>query len=379
MIYLFNLKTYKTKMPTIQQITKHLEDFAPKNYQESYDNSGLIVGDPAMEVTGVLVSLDAVESIVDEAIARGCNMVVAHHPIVFKGLKKINGHNYVERTIIKAIKNDIAIYAIHTNLDNVKGGVNFKIAEKLGLTDVKILAPKKQNQMKLTVFVPKDNVNTLMQALGDAGAGQIGNYEYCSFRTNGTGTFRGNEEANPAIGSKEKLEEVEETELKMIFPAHLEGRVLNAMYKNHPYEEVAYYLETLENTNLTVGSGAVGYLPKALEAEAFLGYLKERMELSCIRHTELPQQPIKKVALCGGTGSFLLRRAMGQRADVFITADYKYHEFFDAEGKILIADIGHYESEKYTSELLRDYLKLTFETLLVCITQTNTNPIKYFC
>lgn len=365
-------------MPTVQQITKHLESFAPRVYQESYDNSGLIVGDPTMDITGVLVSLDAVESIVDEAIAKGCNMIVAHHPIVFKGLKKFNGRNYVERTVIKAIKNDIAIYAIHTNLDNVQGGVNFKIAEKLGLEKVQILAPKKQNQMKLTVFVPEANTEDLITALSNAGAGQIGDYDHCSFRTVGTGTFRGNEHTNPTIGNKEQLEEVKEARLEMIFPAYLEGKIVRTLQKNHPYEEVAYYLQALENTNTKVGAGALGYLPEALTGEEFLKYLKEHMELNCIRHTDLPDKPIQKVALCGGSGSFLLRSAMGQGVDVFITADYKYHEFFDAEGEILIADIGHYESEKYTPELLSDYLKPVFHSLNIYITETNTNPINYF-
>ena len=366
-------------MPTIKQITKYLEDFAPRVYQESYDNSGLIVGDFSMEVTGVIVSLDAVESIVDEAIAKGCNMIVAHHPIVFKGLKKLNGRNYVERTVIKAIKNDIAIYAIHTNLDNVAGGVNFKIAEKLELENVKVLSPKKQNQMKLTVFVPKENTQTVLEALGKAGAGKIGNYEYCSFRTEGTGTFKGNEETNPAVGEKERLEEVLEDRVEVIFPAYLEDRVMQALRQAHPYEEIAYYLHALENTNSQVGSGAIGNLPKSLSGEEFLRFLKDKMALQCIRHTELLGKEIKKVAVCGGTGSFLLPKAMGKGADVFITADYKYHEFFDADRQIVIVDIGHYESEKYTSELLRDYLKPKFEGLPILITESNTNPVRYFC
>ncbi|OJJ15792.1 Nif3-like dinuclear metal center hexameric protein [marine bacterium AO1-C] len=366
-------------MPTVQQVTKYLEEFAPRVYQESYDNSGLIVGDPSMEVTGIMVSLDAIESVIDEAIAKNCNLVVAHHPIVFKGLRKLNGRNYVERTVIKAIKNDIGIYAIHTNLDNVAGGVNFKIAEKLGLENVKILAPKKQNQMKLTVFVPNEHTQQVLDALGKAGAGKIGNYEYCSFRTEGTGTFLGNEATNPAVGTKGQLEEVREDRIEVIFSTYLEGKVMQALRQAHPYEEVAYYLHALENTNTQIGSGAIGNLPEGLSGDAFLSYLKEKMDLKCIRHTNLLNKEIKKVAVCGGTGSFLLPRALGKGADVFITADYKYHEFFDADSKILIADIGHYESEQYTSELLRDYLVPNFEGLPVSITENNTNPINYFC
>ena len=365
-------------MNTIQDITRHLEKLAPVSYQESYDNSGLLVGNPQAEVKGILFTLDAVESIVDEAISKGCNLIVAHHPIIFKGLKSLTGRNYIERTILKAIKNDIAIYAIHTNLDNVQNGVNYKIAEKLGLKNVKILRPKAQTLMKLITFVPLENTKAVLAAMGEAGAGQIGEYKNCSFRTIGTGTFQPTDNAKPHIGAANQLEEVEENRVEVIFPAHLQGSVLRALQKSHPYEEVAYYLHNLENINQEVGSGVIGELAEGLESRPFLAYLKEMMNLQIIRHTATLDKPIQKVALCGGTGSFLLRDAIRQKADVFITADYKYHEFFDAEDKIMIADIGHYESEVYTKELLFDYVKEGFEGLNLMLSEVNTNPVSYF-
>ena len=362
----------------INDITQFLEKIAPPPYQESYDNAGLIVGDANVETTAVLVCLDAVESIVDEAIARGCNLIVAHHPIVFKGLKRFTGKNYVERTVIKAIKNDIAINAIHTNLDNVyHNGVNQKIGEKLGLQDMRILAPKKQVLMKLTAFCPKDNTQYVLDALYAAGAGQIGNYKNCSFRTEGVGTFKPTGNANPHIGALDKDEEVAEHRIEVIFPTYLESKIMNALRTAHPYEEVAYYLHVLENTNAEVGSGIVGNLAQPLSEMEFLHFLKKIMGVGCVKYTALREKSIKNVAVCGGSGGFLLPNAIGVGADIFITADYKYHEYFDADGKIIIADIGHYESEQFTIDLLGDLIQKEFENLLVFFTKKNTNPVNY--
>jgi dinuclear metal center YbgI/SA1388 family protein len=364
-------------MPIIQEILHHLEKIAPPIYQENYDNSGLIVGNPQTEVKGILVALDAIENIVQEAKTKNCNLIIAHHPIVFKALKRLNGNNYVERTILQAIKNDIAIYAIHTNLDNVNQGVNFKIAERLGLQKVKILAPKAQTLMKLTTFVPVADTQPVLQALGEAGAGQIGDYKKCTFSVEGKGTFEPNEKANPYIGQAGKLEEVAENRVEVIFPIHLQNKVLSALRASHPYEEIAYYLHSLENLNPEIGSGAIGDLPEAMNEKDFLLFLKERMKVSCIRHTAFLDKKIQKVALCGGTGSFLLNKAISQKADVFISADFKYHEFFDADNKILIADIGHYESEQFTQDLLADFLKNNFTEIPIQLTTLNTNPINY--
>ena len=364
-------------MPTIQDITRYLETIAPRAYQESYDNAGLITGDPTAEVRGVLVSLDAVESVIDEAIAHDCNLVVAHHPIVFRGLKSLTGKNYVERTVIKAIKNDVALYAIHTNLDNVLLGVNKRICDRLGLQDSRILVPKTGTLQKLVTFVPQENTEPVLRALGEAGAGQIGNYRNCSFRTAGTGTFQPNERANPHIGEAGKREEVEEQRIEVIYPAHLAGPVLRALRTSHPYEEVAYYQQALENENQEVGSGMIGTLPEPLSGEDFLAYLKEKMQLSVVRHTRLTDRPIQRVAVCGGAGSFLLPHALRQQADAFVTADYKYHEFFDADGQLVIADIGHYESEVFTKHLIAEFLSAKFVNFAVRLSETNTNPVFY--
>lgn len=369
----------------IKDIISYLEHIAPPQYQESYDNAGLIVGDAQAPVTGVLVCLDSTEVIVQEAIEMGCNLIIAHHPIVFKGLKRFNGKNYVERTVMAAIKHDVAIYAIHTNLDNVyRQGVNQKIAEMLGLVNTKILAPKKQVLMKLTSFVPQSHTQEVLNALYAAGAGMIGEYAHCSFRTEGVGTFQPIGEANPFIGTLNKYEELQEDRIEVIFPSYLEPKVLLALKQAHPYEEVAYYLHLLENTHQEVGAGIVGDLKEGMTEMAFLYFLKTTMQAGCVKYTHPlstiagnEDKKVKRVALCGGSGGFLLGHAIAQRADVFVTADYKYHEFFDADAKIMIADIGHYESEQYTIDLLGGILQKAFKKLKVFSTKNRTNPVNY--
>lgn len=365
-------------MITIRHLTAYLESIAPLAYQESYDNSGLIVGDPSTEITGALVTLDTTEAVVDEAIAKGCNVIVAHHPIIFKGLKKLNGKTYVERTVIKAIKHDVAIYAAHTNLDNVTGGVNFKIAEKLKLQNIRVLAPKTQVLTKLVTFVPVADTQRVLDALYAAGAGQLGDYKNCSFRVGGTGTFQPGEGAQPAIGTVGDYHEEAENRIEVILPTYLQGQLLTALRQAHPYEEVAYYLTPLDNQNQEVGSGAVGELAEPMDSSLWLSYLKQQMQLNLIRYTPLPDHPIKRVAVCGGVGSFLLPDALRAGADVFVTADYKYHEFFDADGRISICDIGHYESEVFTKELICGHLAKKFTTFAVILSETDTNPVRYF-
>ncbi len=365
-------------MLQIKDITQYLERLAPLALQESYDNAGLLVGNPQAIVTGILVTLDCTEAVVQEAIQQGCNLIVAHHPIVFKGLKKINGKNYVERTIIAAIKNDIAIYASHTNLDHVTGGVNFKIAQQLQLTQARILAPKKQELKKLVSFVPTAHTQQVLDVLYEAGAGQIGAYKNCSFRTEGIGTFKPTGNAQPFIGTLEQDETVQENRIEVILPAYLEHSVLAALRRAHPYEEVAYYLSVLENEFAEIGAGVIAELPEALTPVAFLHYLKRQMQLPLIKHTALGNKPIKKVAVCGGAGSFLLPDAIRAGADAFITADYKYHEFFDAENKLIICDIGHYESEVFTKDLIISYLSEKFSNFAILESQVNTNPVFYF-
>jgi dinuclear metal center YbgI/SA1388 family protein len=361
----------------IKDVTRYLETLAPIPYQESYDNSGLLTGDFNAEVKGILVSLDCTEEVVIEAIESQCNLIIAHHPIIFKGVKKLTGSNYVERTIIKAIKNDVAIYAVHTNLDNIQNGVNQKICEKIGLHKTRVLSPKEGTLSKLVTFIPKENAGAVMTALYEAGAGQIGKYKNCSFQLEGQGTFMPTEGTNPYTGQPNTQEKVAEIRTEVIFPSHLKRPILNALREAHPYEEVAYYISSLLNDNQEVGSGMIGELDSPMEPLEFLRSLKDRMELKVVRHTSLLNKKVQKIAVCGGSGGFLLPKAIQQSADIFITADYKYHEFFDADKKIIIADIGHYESEVFTKELLMDVLMKKFRTFAINFSKTNTNPISY--
>ncbi len=364
-------------MTLIQHLTATLEKLAPLAYQESYDNAGLLVGNCQAEVTGVLVSLDVTEAVIQEALNQHCNLIVSHHPIIFKGLKRLTGKNYVERTVMMAIKNDVALYATHTNLDHVASGVNRRIASLIGLRNPRILSPKKQVLTKLVSFVPVENTQQVLGALYEAGAGQIGHYRNCSFRSEGTGTFQPDEEAEPHVGRANEQEEVRENRIELIFPTHLEKPVLQALRRVHPYEEVAYYLTLLENENQEVGAGMIGELPTEMKEMAFLSFLKDRMQLPLIRHTDLLRKMVKKVAVCGGAGKFLLPDAIRQGADVLVTADLKYHDFFDAERHILLADIGHYESEVFTKNLIHEHLSERFPNIAVILSTTVTNPVKY--
>lgn len=361
----------------IKDIISHLESIAPPAYQESYDNAQLLVGNPDSPVTGILCSLDATEAVLEEAKTKGCNLIVAHHPILFKGLKSLTGKNYVERTVIKAIKEDIAIYAIHTNLDAVYQGVNQKIAQKIGLAKTRILAPKKGVLTKLTTFIPKGHAQEVLQALYKAGAGIIGNYSHCSFQTEGQGTFLPMENAQPNIGSRGQEEVVTEKRVELMFPSHLQAKIIQTLKMAHPYEEVAFYLHHLENEHQEVGSGMIGQLPEPISGMEFLEHLKQSMGLQVLKHTAVLDKKVSKVAICGGAGIFLLGQAIKSGADVFVTADVKYHDFFEADQKILLADIGHYESEIYTKELLKDLLSQKFSNIATYLTNIVTNPISY--
>ncbi|WP_343562755.1 Nif3-like dinuclear metal center hexameric protein [Sphingobacterium sp.] len=363
----------------IKAVIQYLEQLAPLDLQETYDNAGLIVGKADQEITKVLISLDCTEEVVQEAIEKGCNLIISHHPIVFKGLKKFNGKNYVERTVIKAIENRIALYAIHTNLDNVTGGVNSKIADKLGLVNQAILESKPNVLRKMVVFVPRSHVEEVRKALFDAGAGQIGkHYDQCSFNTAGYGSFRPLAGAEPAIGEIGTQERVEETRIEVIYKRSIERKLLLALYEAHPYEEVAYDLFDLQNTAGEIGAGMIGNLSEPMDELGFLAYLKENLKLNVIRHTALLGKKVSRVAVCGGAGSFLLGAAKRSGADFFVTADYKYHEFFDAEGEIVIADTGHFESEQFTQELLYDIITKKFPNFATLTTEIDTNPIKYY-
>jgi dinuclear metal center YbgI/SA1388 family protein len=361
----------------IKDITNCIEEIAPLNYAEGFDNVGLLIGNYNTEVTGVLVTLDTLENIVDEAIEKKCNLIVSFHPIIFSGLKKLNGNSYVERVVIKAIKNDIAIYAMHTALDNSFQGVNAKICEVLKLQNKKVLIPQINTIKKLITYAPNNNAEAVRLALFNAGAGAIGNYNNCSYNTEGYGTFQGNENSNPAIGEKGKLHTENETLISVIFEKHKEKDILQALFNAHTYEEVAYEITQIDNFHQEIGIGMVGELSEEITELDFLNFLSTTMNAKGIRHSKLNGKPIKKVAVLGGSGSFAIKNAINSGADIYVTSDIKYHEFYKAENKIVIADIGHYESEQFTKNLLVDILTKKFPNFAIILSNKNTNPIYY--
>jgi dinuclear metal center YbgI/SA1388 family protein len=361
----------------VKDVARVIEQFAPLQFQESYDNAGLCIGNPDTEVTGILLSVDITEIIIDEAIKKNCNLIVSHHPLIFSGIKKITGKTYVEKCIVKAIKNNIAIYSAHTNIDSVFEGVSFKMCQKLGLINLKVLSPSKNSLFKLVTFVPKDFTEKIREAIFAAGAGHIGNYGKCSFNIIGTGTFQGGENTNPFIGEKGSLHLENETRIETIFPKHLQSKIISALLSVHPYEEVAYDIYPLENIYELAGMGMIGELSEETNELIFLNKIKSTFSSGSIRYTNLLNKPIKKVAVCGGSGSNLLTEAVNKGADIFISGDFKYHQFFDTNNKIVIADIGHYESEQFTKEIFYDLLIKNFPTFAVHFSSNNTNPINY--
>jgi len=363
---------------TIRDIITYLETVAPIGYQESYDNAGLILGNSESNISSALITLDITEAVIDEAIEHGCELIISHHPILFKGLKRINGKTYVERCVIKAIKNDIAIYAAHTNLDSIINGVNSKIGEKIGLINTRILAPAKDLLLKLVTFVPENHLDKVREAVFNAGAGNIGNYDKCSYNIEGSGTFRGNDNANPFVGTKGEFHTEKETRFETALPKHLKNKVVKALLEAHPYEEVAYDLYALENELPNVGAGMIGELPFAEDEGDFLSRLLEIFDCRVIRHTSLLSKPVRKVAVCGGAGSFLLSKAIVEGSDIFITGDFKYHDFFDTENKIVVADIGHYESEQFTKEVFHELLIKKFPNFALRLSEIKTNPVSIF-
>lgn len=368
----------------IHQVISLLEELAPLSLSEDFDNTGLLVGNSQNTITSILVTLDTLETVVDEAIKKNCNLIVSFHPIIFSGLKKITGSNYVERVVQKAIKNDIAIFSMHTALDNSWQGVNAMICEKLNLKNRQILIPKKDTIQKISTYVPTKNVKEVREALFNAGAGTIGNYSNCSFNKTGLASFKGNEFSNPTLGKKEELRFEEETQISLTFPKYKQNAVLEALFTTHPYEEVAYEITSLENSNQHIGMGMIGELENPMNEKDFLTFVKKTMQTQCIRHSKLIGMPIIKVAVLGGSGSFAIDAAKKQKADVFISADFKYHDFFKAENSIILADIGHYESEQYTKDLLVSFLNKkisnfapALSTSKVVLSEINTNPITY--
>ena len=362
----------------VQDVMNHLEAFTPLAYAEEFDNVGLLVGNRNMPVSGILVTLDTLEAVVDEAIEAKCNLIVSFHPIIFKGLKKLTGSTYVERVVMKAIKHDVAIYSMHTALDNAFHGVNDIICNQLELSNKQILIPQSQTIKKMTTFVPTEEIEQLRNALFQAGAGSIGNYDNCSFNIEGVGTFKGNEDSNPTKGEKGQIQYEKEIQISVTYPKHLESQILKALFKTHSYEEVAYEITTLENKNQHIGLGMMGDLKNAMNETDFLNFIKNKMDTAHIRHSGFLNKKIQKVAVLGGSGSFAIEAAKNSGADAFITSDLKYHDFFTAEDTILLADIGHYESEQFTKNILVAYLTKKITNFAIVLSKTITNPVKYF-
>lgn len=362
---------------TVKSICDLIQEVAPLALQESYDNAGLLVGNSQMEVTSVLVCIDITEEVIDEAMQKKCNLIVSHHPLIFSGLKKLTGKNEVERCVINAIKNDIAIYAAHTNLDNVLTGVSAKMAEKIGLKNIRILQPKENALVKLVTFVPRIHSYNVRQAMFNAGAGHIGNYDSCSYNTEGFGTFKANENADPFIGNKGELHTETEVKIEVILPDYLQSKVIVALIKAHPYEVPAYDVIPLKNSWNEVGAGVIGELEDEVDEMVFLNQLKDIFKSPAIKFTNLLNKKIKTIALCGGSGSSFLNTAISANADIYISGDFKYHEFFDAKNRILIADIGHYESEQFTKDIFYEIITKKMPTFAVQISDIKTNPINY--
>jgi dinuclear metal center YbgI/SA1388 family protein len=361
----------------IQEILSVLEEMAPLGYAEDFDNVGLLVGNASTEATGVLVCHDALENVIDEAISKNCNLVVCFHPILFSGIKKITGKNYVERAILKAIKNDIAIYAVHTALDNHSQGVNKIFCDALGLVNTKVLIPKQKYIQKLITYTVPDNSEEVRNALFEAGAGKIGNYDNCSFNTEGFFTFKGNENSNPVIGEKEKLHTGNEIKIEVVFEKHLQSKILKALFNTHIYEEVAYEIYDLQNAHQNIGLGMIGEFETPMNETDFLPFVKEKMVADGIRHSAYIGKKIHKVAVLGGSGSFAIKNAIQAGADAFLTADLKYHQFYEVENRLLLADIGHFESERYTKNYIVDYLRKKILNFAIILSEENTNPVKY--
>lgn len=361
----------------LKELCKYLDSEVPLSFQESYDNSGLQVGLPGGEISAALLTVDVTEEVIDEAIEKGCDIVVSHHPLIFSNLKRITGRNVTERIIYRALRNNIAIYSSHTNLDAVNNGVSWKMAEKLRLTGIKVLSPLQGRLLKLVTYIPEAYLDKVREAVFAAGAGVTGKYDQCGFTTHGTGSFRGNEESDPFVGEKGKLHFEKEVRFETVMYAHLKDHVIDAMIKVHPYEEVAYDVYTLTNSITGAGTGCIGYLENEMTEKDFLGYLSDVFGAGGIRYSKPSGRIIRKVALCGGAGITFLNEAISGKSDAFVTGDIKYHNYFDADKRILLVDIGHFESEKFSTEILYHLIIKKFPKFAVRFSETNTNPINY--
>jgi dinuclear metal center YbgI/SA1388 family protein len=362
----------------LKEILSAFEQYAPFSLQEDYDNSGIQFGDPDGEVTRGLICIDITEEIIQEAIEKKCNLIISHHPLIFRGIKKLTGRHYTERVLIEAIRNHISMISVHTNLDSVIDGVNMKLAQKIGLSDLNVLQARRGLLKKLVTFCPVDHAEKVRTAIFQAGAGVIGEYDCCSFNLEGKGSFRAGDNADPFVGEKGQIHYEPEVRIETILPDWLENRVVRAMIDAHPYEEVAFDIYPLENSFDKVGPGMIGNLNQPLNEKDFLNLIKEQLGVHFLRHSEFTGKEIIKVAVCGGSGSFLRDHAMAAGADAFVTADIKYHDFFDVKNKMLMVDAGHYESEQFTKEILYEIVSKKITNFALLISDQSTNPVRYF-
>jgi len=371
-------RAIEKKIMKLKEFTSYLDTAIPLAYQESYDNSGLQIGLPDQEIHSAMICLDVTEKVVSEAIEADCNLLISHHPLIFNGIKKLTGNTYTERILYEAVKNDIAVYSAHTNLDMLSDGVSHKMAEKIGLDTISVLSPSDNRLLKLVTYIPESHFEKVKIALFEAGAGVIGNYDNCGFAVSGTGSFKGNETTNPFVGERGKIHSENEIRFETVLFTHLKARVIKALVEAHPYEEVAYDLYALENNNIGIGLGCVGILPEPLPEMDFLNLIYSVFDAKGIRYSNPTGKMVSKVALCGGSGASLINEAIHTGADVFLTADIKYHDFFKTENRILLVDAGHFETEKFSREILKDLIIKKFPKFAVRFSETNTNPINYF-
>jgi dinuclear metal center YbgI/SA1388 family protein len=362
----------------LKDLCFYLDSAVPLSFQEGYDNSGLQIGLPEREISSAMITLDVTEEVIDEATSHKCNVIISHHPLIFTGIKRLTDKTFTERILYKAVKHDIAIYSAHTNLDLFRNGVSRKMAEKLGLGEIKVLSPLEKKLLKLVTYIPESHLEKVKGALFESGAGVIGNYDQCGFSTSGTGSYRGNENTKPFIGEKGKIHFEKEIRFETVLFSHLKEKVIQVLLEVHPYEEVAYDLYALENKNVEIGSGCVGEFSDPMSENDFLKLVSSVFDAKGIRYSKLTGKPVRKVALCGGSGASLVNLAIVSRADAFITADIKYHSFFEADNKILLVDTGHFESEKFSTEILYNLIIKKFPKFAVRFSETNTNPINYF-
>ncbi|MDR3129421.1 MAG: Nif3-like dinuclear metal center hexameric protein [Tannerellaceae bacterium] len=364
-------------MVSIREVLDVLEEFAPLALQESFDNTGIQVGEIGQEVKGVLLCVDVTEDVMDEALVKGCNLVIAHHPLLFKPVKSLRGTTYVERCVMKACKYDMVIYAAHTNLDNLRKGINGWLGKRIGLDNVHILSPKREGLVKVVTFVPSGHVQKVQDALFATGAGCVGNYDRCSFRHEGLGSFRAQEGAHPFLGKVGKEHVEREERIETVVPVHLQEKILQAVYAAHPYEEPVTDLYPLNNAWEEVGSGIWGDLSAEEDEREFLLRVKELFKIRCIKHSTLRGKPVRRVAVCGGSGAFLIKEAIACGADVLLTGEARYNDYHDVQNRLLLAVTGHYESEACTKDIFRTLLSEKFPTFALHLSEADVNPVKY--